>query len=68
MDNNYGAYIERGVIDAEAQNGYKVKSLSREGIITPALPALNGTIYHVGDYVYFFVFDDGHGAILAAIQ
>jgi hypothetical protein len=36
------------------------------GIITPAIPSVSGAAYKAGDRVYFFVFDDGHGAILAA--
>lgn len=68
MNNNYGACIERGVVTMVCEGGYKVKSLTRDGITTPALPSIGGTTYQVGDRVYFFVFDDGHGAILAAFQ
>lgn len=64
----YGATIERGVIVTVAEAGYKVKSLSRDGIITPAIPAVNGGTFEVGDRVYFFLFDDGHGGIFSAFD
>ena len=66
MKNEYGATIERGVIAEACEDGYKIRSLTRDGIVTPALPSISGTAYRAGDRVYFFVFDDGHGAILAA--
>ena len=65
--NQYGAQIERGRIEQITGDGLcKVASISRDGIITPALPSIGGATYTVGDYVYFFMFDDGHGAILAS--
>lgn len=64
--NHYGAQIERGHIESISEDGrYKVVSDSRNGITTPALPSIGGAAYDVGDDVYFFMFDDGHGAILA---
>ena len=66
MKNNYGANIERGIIAEVCEGGYKVQSLTRDGIMTPAIPSVSGTAYKAGDCVYYFVFDDGHGAILAA--
>lgn len=65
MKNQYGATIERGIIAEVSEGGYKVQSLTRDGITTPALPSISGAAYNAGDRVYFFVFDDGHGAILA---
>lgn len=62
MKNNYGANIERGIIAEVCEGGYKVQSLTRDGIMTPAIPSVSGTAYKAGDRVYFFVFDDGHGA------
>ena len=64
--NNNGATIERGVVEEVCATGYKVKSYTRDGIITPAIPAASGAAYKAGDRVYFFMFDDGHGMILAA--
>lgn len=63
---NYGAAIERGIIAEACGGGYKVQSFTRDGIVTPAIPSVSGAPLKVGDRVYFFVFDDGHGAILAA--
>lgn len=65
MNQQYGATIERGIVAVACEDGCKVQSLTRDGITTPALPSVSGTAYKVGDRVYFFVFDDGHGAILA---
>lgn len=63
---NYGAIIERGIIAEVREDGYKVHSYSRSGITTPAIPSASGATFKVGDRVYFFVFEDGHGAIIAA--
>lgn len=88
---DWGARIERGVVD-EVQDGmYRVRSLDRDGIISPWLPQIaalpsiqvytrhdvgGSTVaetlsasydppeYTIGDMVYFFLFSDGHGAIL----
>lgn len=65
MNQQYGATIERGFIIEVCEDGYKVKSYTRDGITTPALSAASGTAYEAGDRVYFFMFDDGNGAILA---
>lgn len=68
MKKEYGASIERGQIAEVCAQGYKVASYTRNGIITPAIPAIGGTPYAVGDRVYYFLFDDGHGAILTAFE
>ena len=72
--NEWGARIERGEIKESRGTQHKVKSLDRDGIVTPFLSVLEidpkieakytPTEYAVGDMVYFFVFADGHGAIL----
>lgn len=62
------AAIERGVVVDAPEGGYKVQSYSRDGLITPAIPALTQDTYTQGDRVYFFLFDDGHGAILGKID
>lgn len=53
MKNNYGANIERGIIAEVCEGGYKVQSLTRDGIMTPAIPSVSGTAYKAGDRVYF---------------
>lgn len=63
---NYGATVERGIVKEVCAEGYRVQSYTRNGVTTPAIPAASGAAYEVGDRVYFFVFDDGHGMILAA--
>ena len=65
---DYGAAIERGRIISAEDDGYRVMSYSRDGITTPLLPAISDATYKVDDRVYFFVFEDGHGAILAAFD
>lgn len=68
MEINSGVTIERGVVEQAAEGGYKVRSFTRHNIVTPVIPPMPGAAYQVGDRVYFFVFEDGHGLILAAIQ
>lgn len=63
----YGARIERGQVVGASDAQYAVKSVTREGIYTPPIPAIDNTAYTVGDMVYFFLFEDGTGAILARI-
>lgn len=60
-----GAWIERGTV-INADNGqYTVKSLDREGIVTPPMGAVNDAdTYQADDMVYFFLFRDGTGRIL----
>ena len=53
MKNNYGANIERGIIAEVCEGGYKVQSLTRDGIMTPAIPSVSGAAYKAGDRVYF---------------
>ena len=65
---NYGAPVERGIITNQSQDGYTIDSRSRDGVSTPALHPIDNANYKAGDLVYFFLFDDGHGAILAAID
>ena len=62
-----GAMIERGEIISALTEGYKVKSFTRPGLITPMIPAITADPHSVGDLVYFFLFTDGHGAIVASI-
>ena len=82
--NAYGAIIERGEIMGMEDGGYIVKSLSRMGVITPPIQAQEpiekinaGTDagfeieyrkYAAGDRVYFFMFDDGRGMVIAPIK
>ena len=64
-----GAAVERGKI-ISTQGGYTVESLTRSGVVTLPLETLYETaeVYAVDDMVYFFAFDDGHGAILRKIE
>ncbi len=69
----YGANIERGRITAKEGEGYKVASLDRDGIESPALPimpvptGIEAPEYTVGDTVYFFLFRDGTGRIICKV-
>lgn len=60
-----GAMIERGIVRAAADGRYTVESLDRPGVVTPPLGAL-GT-HAAGGRVYFCLFDDGCGLVLAAM-
>ena len=68
MTNEYGARVERGEVAEATDAGYRVMSLTRPGVTTPQIPALYGRTFSVGEKVYFFVFEDGHGGILAALD
>ena len=67
MENEYGAVIERGEIIEIENNLYVVRSLTRSGVITPPMRAADGTTYRNGDRVYFFMFADGNGRIIAGL-
>lgn len=64
MKEGYGAALERGVVETIEGGGYRVASMTRYGITTPVLKSLE-TDLKVGDRVYFFLFPDGDGLILA---
>lgn len=62
-----GAAIERGEVIEMADGRCRVQSFTRPGITTPMIPVLpvqTDVDVQVGDHVYFFVFPDGHGAVL----
>jgi hypothetical protein len=64
---DYGARIERGVIVSRDDEGfYAVRSITREGITVPAIGAIFDEVYEPETVVYFFVFGDGEGKIIAA--
>lgn len=60
------ARIERGEIVKAEDGKYFVRSYGRDGLTTPGIPALIAAMvpFTVGEKVYFFLFDDGHGAII----
>lgn len=62
----YGAAVERGSVTEVCEDGYRVSSYTRKGVVTPPIPAVGNTAYADGDNVYFFIFDNGHGLIIAA--
>jgi hypothetical protein len=68
MFSEYGARIERGVVDEATEGKYIIASLTRPGVTTPPIPALIGGTFSVGEKVYFFLFEDGHGGIFAALD
>ena len=56
--------VERGTIISVENNAHRVKSIDRENVITPLLRTIDGSVYEVNAAVYFFLFDDGDGAII----
>jgi hypothetical protein len=65
----YGAIIERGVIVKVNNDTYTIKSYDRDGITTlPIKRILHKAVYHVGDRVFFFLFQDGSGRILGPMD
>lgn len=65
---NMGATIERGEIIRTEKAGYSVRSFTRDGVVTPLIPASGEANYANGDLVYFFMFEDGHGLIIAKMN
>ena len=64
-NDGYGARIERGEITRDHGKGiYTVKSITREGVYGYEMPYMGGDELKEGDRVYFFLFDDGNGAVL----
>lgn len=61
----YGAAIERGRVMQITDEGVRIASFCREGIVTPPLPVFRDVTISVDDTVYFFLFEDGAGMILA---
>ena len=73
MENRHydGAKLERGIVRAaeEQQGGgflYAVESLDRPGVMTGRIPSL-GQARLTGDLVYFALYNDGTGMIIAKI-
>ena len=60
------APVERGIVTGVENDGtYTVKSYGRDGLTVTGLPPLvSEDSYNVDDKVYFFVFNDGRGAIM----
>ena len=67
-NNSYGAKIERGVIVQEVNGKYIVQSFDRHGLMTPPIETINAQQFNAGDRVYFFLFDDGSGKIIASMN
>ncbi len=65
---NMGAMIERGEIIRAEGARYKVQSFTRDGVVTPLIPATGDASYETGDMVYFFMFEDGYGLIIAKLD
>lgn len=64
------AMIERGVV-IDADDGlYTIRSYGRDGLITPGIPVISGHVHSFaeGDKVYFFLFDDGNGAVIGKFE
>ncbi|MBP3541811.1 MAG: hypothetical protein J6K72_08405 [Clostridia bacterium] len=66
MENRCGAMIERGEVAEVTPEGYRVKSYDRDGVTTGVLPTAGGKTFAIGEKVYFFMFPDGKGLVLAA--
>ena len=60
--------IERGRIMEVTEEGYRVTSYDRDGIITPPIQVAGGdAVFTEGDRVYYFVFPDGTGKIICKL-
>lgn len=67
-NNSYGAKIERGYVTQATDGKYIVQSYDRTGLTTPPIETINQQQYNAGDRVYFFLFDDGSGKIIASMN
>ena len=59
--------MERGRVESVTEDGYTIASWDRDGIVTPPIRPIDESTYAAGDAVYFFLFPDGTGRILAGI-
>ena len=64
---NYGAPLERGVIEEITDGKYRVASITRDGIKSLPIPSIAKDTLSVGDKVLFYVFEDGDGLIIFRI-
>ena len=68
-----GAMVERGKVIEKQGRTWRVENHDRRGLISTMLTCIDfyqgeqRVDYNVGDEVYFFVFQDGTGAILCKI-
>ena len=60
----WGARIETGVVREVTDEGCRVESLERAGVVTMPLKPLFAETLTVGDIVHFFTWEDGTGRIL----
>lgn len=82
METTGQTFIERGEIDRIEDGGFVVKSLTRKGVETRPMQAINQYVneykgepptedkfeYKPKDRVYFFMFPDGRGMILGKME
>lgn len=64
----FGALIERGEVLTAEDAAYTVKSYDRDGVVTPPIPAIDNVNPDVGNRVFFFMFNDGSGRIIARMD
>ena len=63
-----GAMIERGYVAEVTEDGYRIQSDTRYGVLTPALKGLTNDTYAAGEIVYYFMFCDGRGMIIGRAE
>lgn len=88
MENTSVVGFERGTIKEKKADTlpnryvYKVKSATRDGIVSRWMESVNANIneyqdkppeevkaeYYVGDLVYYFMFSDGRGMVLGKVR
>jgi hypothetical protein len=64
----YGGTIDRGVIISVSQDGARVLSYTKPGVVTRPLKATFVNPMQVGWQVFYVDYEDGRGAILSHIQ
>jgi hypothetical protein len=64
----YGGTVDQGVIISVAQDGARVASYSKPGVVTRPLKATFANPMQVGWQVLYVDYEDGHGAILSHMR
>lgn len=68
IQNTYGGTIDQGEIISVAQDGARVLSYTKPGVVTRPLKATFANPMQVGWQVMYVDYEDGHGAILSHIH
>lgn len=63
-----GAEIHIGTVIKTDNGTYIIKSITEYPMETPAIKALDNQTYNAGDRVFYFLFDNGYGAVIGKAE